>query len=156
MPEGEWYSMWCVWLIYLCMYVSLRKYSFTRSVCDNVCPRYMSHKMGTGLIDCDWICKHPLLWWLFEFFAIRKFYRSAKIYRSKTWFPSFILAWTLEGRLWFIYSILPVPKCGSIFENFVINILQNEKQYLQNFLIVKTPNDAVRSWSSLVWTSTNF
>ena len=28
---------------------------------DNGCRRYLSHKMGTGPIDCDWICKHPLL-----------------------------------------------------------------------------------------------
>ena len=40
---------------------------FTWSVCncnwinDSGCRRYLSHKMGTGTIDCDWICEHPLL-----------------------------------------------------------------------------------------------
>ena len=25
-----------------------------------MCRRYLSHKMGTGPIDCDWFCEHPL------------------------------------------------------------------------------------------------
>ena len=50
----------------------------------------------------------------FEFFTIRKFYRSAKIYRPQKFVP----------------PIIPIPKTGSILDHFVINILQNEKQYL--------------------------
>ena len=43
--------------------------------------------------------------------------------------------------------MFPIPKCGSIFDHFVTNILQNEKQYLYNFtdlqksLIVKNLNN---------------
>ena len=42
------------------------KCSFSQCVCDcdwinnNGCRRYLSHKMGTGPIDCNWICQHPL------------------------------------------------------------------------------------------------
>ena len=72
---------------------------------------------------------HPI-----EFFTIRKFYRSAKFYRSQKGFPSFISGRTLKRSLQFVSTIIPILKYGSIFFlHFVINILQNQKQYRVKF-----------------------
>ena len=37
---------------------------------------------------------------------------------------------TFTRRLHFVSPMVPIPKCASVGDNFVINILQNEKQYL--------------------------
>ena len=42
----------------------------------------------------------------------------------------FILEGTFRKRLQFVDPITLIQKYGSIFDHFVINILQNEKQYL--------------------------
>ena len=54
-----------------------------------------------------------------EFFAIRKILQITKK-----------LFFSLYSPFYIIFPILSMPKCGSIFENSVINIVQNEKQYL--------------------------
>ena len=54
---------------------------------------------------------------LFEFFAIRNFYRSAKLYRSQQSFPGFIWVRTFRRQLQFVFPIIPILK---FFAHFVI------------------------------------